>query len=198
MQIVNIDYEANLNDCITWQYQNAPRLSKLINYKNDFHNELNTFLKNWHEEVFNLKTAGYFGLIVWSLILSHTNYVQLRSRIGSSSFGFGKFHVNFFESNFGLSDYIYSLKTEELRQILIAQCYNLESNGSLYDLNRIVNQAFPGHEAFVTADEKTRTITYHFKKPLNENELSIAAYSNILQVPVGTKRKIINGEEEIK
>ena len=194
MKIVNINYAIDLNDCVTWQYENTTRLKQLINYKNAFNIYVREFLENWYQEVFNLETASYFGLIIWSIILSHTNYVQLRSRIGSKSFGFGQYHKNFFESNFGLSDYIYTLKTKELRQILIAQCYNLQSNGSLYDLNHIVNLAFPNHEAFVEVDYELRVLTYHFPIALSDEELSIAVHSNILQVPIGMKRKIINGD----
>lgn len=196
MKITNLDYEVDLNESVTWQYNTAPNLSALIDYKNEFQSNCKDFLTSWYSDVFNLSTATYFGLIIWAMILSHTNYVQLSAMIGTKAFGFGEYHKNFFESNFALSNFIYKLQPEELRQVLTAQCYNLQSNGSIYDLNRIVNIVFPNHGAFVEVDYTTRSIIYHFPTPLTDDELSIAAYSNILQVPLGTKRKIVNGTGE--
>ena len=193
MRVADIDYTVDLEECITWQYDTAPNLAALIEYKNAFQTNCKNFLTSWYSDVFNLQTATYFGLIIWAMILSHTNYVQLSAMIGTKAFGFGEYHKNFFESNFALSNFIYRLQTEELRNVLTAQCYNLQSNGSLYDLNRIVNLVFPNHGAYIDVDYDTRGMIYHFPTPLSDEELSIAAYSNILQVPVGTKRKIING-----
>ena len=196
MRVANVDYSVDLAECITWQYNGSPNLSALIEYKNAFQLNCKEFLTSWYTDVFNLSSASYFGLIIWAMILSHTNYVQLSAMIGTRSFGFGEYHKNFFESNFALSNFIYKLQPEELRNVLTAQCYNLQSNGSLYDLNRIVNLVFPNHGAYIEVDYNTRGIIYHFPTPLSDEELSIAAYSNILQVPVGTKRKIINGTGE--
>ena len=196
MQIVDIDYDVDLEESVTWQYSAAPNLSQLIYYKNNFQRYCKDFLVSWYGYVFNLPTATYFGLIIWSMILSHTNYVQLSAMIGTKSFGFGEHHKNFFESNFALSNFIYRLEPLELKQVLTAQCYNLQSNGSLYDLNHIVNLVFPNHGAYIEVDYSTRSIIYHFPEPLSDAELSIAIYSNVLQVPVGTKKKIVNGDEE--
>ena len=196
MKITNLDYEVDLNESVTWQYNTAPNLSALIDYKNEFQSNCKEFLTSWYDDVFNLSTATYFGLIIWSMILSHTNYVQLSAMIGTKSFGFGEYHKNFFESNFALSNFIYRLTTEELRQVLTGQCYNLQSNGSIYDLNRIVNIVFPNHSAFVEVDYSNRYIIYHFPTPLTDEELSIAIYSNVLQIPLGTKKKIVNGTGE--
>ena len=196
MKIANLDYQANINECVTWQYNNAPNLTAIINNKNEFSSYCKDYIDDWYSDVFNLSTANYFGLVIWAMILANTNYVLLNARIGTKSFGFGEWHKNFFESNFALSNFIYKLGTEELRQVLTAQCYNLQSNGSAYDLNRVVNIAFPNHGAYVEIDYDSRYIIYHFPTPLSEEELSIALYSNILQTPLGTKKKIINGIEE--
>lgn len=193
MKVVNYQYSVDLRECVTWQYASAPNITALINYKNAFQVNCKEFLTSWTSDVFNLQSANEFGLVIWALILSHVNYMEVSASIGTKSFGFGQYHKNFFESNFALSNFIYKLQAAELGNVLKAQCYNLQTNGSLYDLNRIVNIVFPNHGAYIEVDYVTRVLTYVFPTPLTENELAIAVYSNVLQIPLGMKKKIING-----
>ena len=193
MKVVNYQYSVDLRECVTWQYASAPNLIALLEKKNNFYAYCAEFLRGWYTGVFNLPSATEFGLVIWALILSHVNYIEVSASIGTKSFGFGQYHKNFFESNFALSNFIYKLQAAELGNVLKAQCYNLQTNGSLYDLNRIVNLVFPNHGAYIEVDYANRVLTYVFPMPLTDDELSIAVYSNVLQIPLGMKKKIING-----
>lgn len=190
-------FSADFSDVILWQYETATNLKKLISKKQEFYNKsIDKFFNDWYTDVFNIDTANYFGLIVWAIILGCSEYVELTSKIGQKAFGFGEFHKNFYESNFALTSYIYSLPTESLRKVLKAQMYNFNSNGSLYDINKVLNVIYPEHNPYVTYDKDTNVLTYHFPIPLSEEDMNIVMFSNMLPAPVGVKRSIDNGGEE--
>ncbi len=190
-------FAADFSDVILWQYETATNLKKLISKKQEFYNKsIDKFFNDWYTDVFNIDTANYFGLIVWAIILGCSEYVELTSKIGQKAFGFGEFHKNFYESNFALTSYIYSLPTESLRKVLKAQMYNFNSNGSLYDINKVLNVIYPEHNPYVTYDKDTNVLTYHFPIPLSEEDMNIVMFSNMLPAPVGVKRSIDNGGEE--
>lgn len=190
-------FSADFSDVILWQYDKSTNLKNLISKKQEFYNDnVDEFFSDWYNDVFNLDTANYFGLIIWSLILGCTEYIELTSKIGQKAFGFGKFHNNFHESNFALSNYIYSLSTESLRKVLKTQMYNFNSNGSLYDINKILNIIYPEHNPYVTYDKNTNVLTYHFPIPLSEDDMNIVMFSNMFPAPVGVKRSIQNGTVE--
>jgi hypothetical protein len=190
-------FSADFSDVILWQYETATNLKNLISKKQEFYNQsIDKFFNDWYTDVFNIDTANYFGLIVWAIILGCSEYVELTSKIGQKAFGFGEFHKNFYESNFALTSYIYSLPTESLRKVLKAQMYNFNSNGSLYDINKVLNVIYPEHNPYATYDRETNVLTYHFPVPLSEEDMNIVMFSNMLPAPVGVKRSIDNGGEE--
>ena len=190
-------FSANFSDVILWQYDRSTNLKSLIADKQSFYDDnVDKFFSDWYNDVFNLDTANYFGLIVWALILGCTEYVELTSKIGQKAIGFGPYHKNFHESNFALSNYIYNLPTESLRKVLKAQIYNFNSNGSLYDINRVLNVIYPEHHPYATYNKDTNVLTYHFPIPLSEEDMNIVAFSNMFPTPVGVKRSIQNGIEE--
>ena len=192
-------FSADFSDVILWQYDKSTNLKSLINNKQSFYNDnVDKFFNDWYKNIFNLDTANYFGLIIWALILGCTEYIELTSKISQKAFGFGPYHKNFHESNFALSNYIYNLQTESLRKVLKAQMYNFNSNGSLYDINKVLNVIYPEHNPYATYDKDTNVLTYHFPIPLSEEDMNIVMFSNMFPTPVGVKRSIQNGpiEEE--
>lgn len=196
-KIINDDFSINLKENIEWQYENAPALSALIVYKDEFQKRIvHDFFDDWYKDVFNIKTASYFGLIVWAIILGCTGYIELTYRIGKKTFGFGEAHKNFHESNFSLSSYILSLTAEQLRRVLTAQMFNFQSNGSLYDINRALSIVFPGYGAYAERDYENNTIVFHFEEELSDDDLNIITFSNVLQTPIGVKRLIKYGGDE--
>ena len=186
-------FSADFRDVILWQYDRAENLKSLVAGKQDFYDKnIDQFYTDWYRDVFNLDTANYFGLIVWAIILGCTEYIEITKKLGQKAIGYGEYHKNFHESNFALSNYIYTLPIESLRKLLKAQMYNFNSRGSLYDLNRLVTLSFPNHNAYVTVAD--RVITFHFPIPLDDDDMNLLLWSNILPIPVGFKRTISNGE----
>lgn len=192
-------FSANFSDVILWQYDKSTNLKNLIYKKQSFYNDnVDNFFTNWYRDVFNIDTANHFGLLIWALILGCTEYIEITSNIDHKSFGFGPYHKNFNESNFYLSNYIYTLPVELLRKVLKAQMYNFNSNGSLYDINKVLNIIYPEHNPYATYDKDTNVLTYHFPIPLNRENTNIVMFSNMFPAPVGVRRSIQNGtiEEE--
>lgn len=196
-EIYTPDFNADIESEITWQFDNSDAVKTLIYGKHDFYKEnVTDFFNDWYRDVFNLDTANYFGLIVWALIFGCTEYVELTSRVGQKAIGFGDYHKNFHESNFALSSYIYTLPPESLRKVLKTQMYNFNSNGSLYDINKVVSLIYSDHNAYVSYNKDTNTLTFNFPIPLNEEDWNIVMFSNMFPTPVGVKRLIQNGAEE--
>lgn len=56
---------------VTWRFDQAPRLMSLLTSKNNWYNNNHVqFWNTWIQTVFNLKTAGTFGMAVWAYILN--------------------------------------------------------------------------------------------------------------------------------
>lgn len=192
-------FSSDFSDVILWQYDRATNLKNLMANKQEFYDDnVDDFFSNWYNNVFNIDTANHFGLIIWALILGCTEYVELTSKIGQKAFGYGQYHKNFHESNFALSNYIYSLPTESLRKVVKAQMYNFNSNGSLYDINKVLNAIYPENQPYAMYDKETNVLTYHFPIPLSDEDMNIVMFSNMFPAPLGVKRRIQNGpiEEE--
>ena len=193
--IYNLELTNELDENITWQFDNSEALKTLINGKKDFFTEaVDNFYTDWYRDVFNIDTANYFGLIVWAIILGCTEYIEITQKISKNTIGFGDAHKNFHESNFALSNYIYTLKIEQLRKVLKAQMYNFNSTGSIYDINKLLAFIFPDNNPYITVDGKV--ITIHFPIALDDEDLSIVTFSNMLPLPVGCKRLIDNENGE--
>lgn len=63
-------YSADLTRSLKWLQNNAPRITSLINQKADWYQlYLDQFWINWQRNVFDLRTANTFGLVIWCIIL---------------------------------------------------------------------------------------------------------------------------------
>lgn len=195
--IYDLDINTDILENITCQYDQSPALSTLIAGEQTFFNtNVRDFWNSWKEIVFNLNTANRFGLLIWAVILGCTEYVEMTQKLlTGKSFGFGEHNKNFFQSNFALNSIIINLSTTALRKLLKAQMLNFNSNASIADMNRILTILFPNNYAYVSCDIENNTITYNFPIALDESELGLVLFTNILPVPVGVKRIINNGGE---
>lgn len=196
MKNYDLDFSIDILSSILWQYDNADKLKSLINNKHDFFDKhTSKFWENWYRDVFNIDTANYFGLIVWAIILGCNEYVNLTYKVGYKTFGFGPYHKNFYQSNFALGTYILTLSENQLRKVVKAQMYNFNSNGSLYNINRLLVNLFPNNNPYAEYSAENNAITYHFNPALDDDDLNIVIFSNMLPAVVGVRRLIDNGEE---
>lgn len=63
-------YNTDLTRALKWMHNNAPKLQSIIQQKADWYSKYNTaFWTNWEANVFDIRTANAFGLVVWCIIL---------------------------------------------------------------------------------------------------------------------------------
>lgn len=195
--IYELDTSADLTANIIWQYNQAQNLIKLITNEQDFYNNaVADFWEDWQEKVFNLDTANYFGLIVWTKILDCTNYIDYQFTKPATTFGFGIYNKNFYNSNFVSNASDEPIPSELLRILLKVKIFNMMSNGSLYDINRMLANVFSEYNAYADYDVTTNTLTYHFDNQLPAQLYQLLSDSNVLLAPIGVQRAIINGRME--
>lgn len=142
--IQTIDYSVDLLKAILWQYNDAERLQKLLELKQQWYDENQTqFWQNWYDDVFNLDTANDFGLSVWSIILNVPLVAEEGSDNGTKAiFGFGTYYSNFNNSNFARTGGALRLTTEQKRLVLKLRYYQLISRGTVPEINQFLKTLF--------------------------------------------------------
>lgn len=65
-----IPYNTDIHQVIKWEYNKSPNLLSLMDQKSDWYVKYqDDFWTQWQETVFDIDTAGPFGLMVWCIIL---------------------------------------------------------------------------------------------------------------------------------
>lgn len=92
------DYGVNLRQVILWQYEGAPNIRALVESAEAWLNDANgKFWRDWTRDVFDLRTANGFGLMIWARLLELPITILDETPI----FGFGPLHANFGHGTFG-------------------------------------------------------------------------------------------------
>ena len=72
-------YNTDINQVLKWMQNKAPAITNIVNQKADWYRSNHEqFWENWKSDVFDIRTAKPFGLVVWCIILG----------VPSSLFGF--------------------------------------------------------------------------------------------------------------
>lgn len=147
---MKLEFHVNLMRTVLWQYENAPKLKSLVQSEQDWANEnVTEFWQNWFRDVFNLKTANDFGLIVWSIILDIPLIINRPRRVGGV-FGFGSNHKNFGNGNFGRArSRDIEVTTEQARKILLLRWFQLTSRPTVPNINKALEIVFGEGIAYV-------------------------------------------------
>lgn len=142
--IQEFDYSVDLLKAILWQYNDAERLQKLLELKQEWYDENQArFWSNWYNDVFNLDTANDFGLSVWAIILNIPLVAdEGLDPLGKPIWGFGSFHKNFDNGNFAKTGNAIRLTTNQKRLILKLRYYQLVSRGTVPEINHFLRMLF--------------------------------------------------------
>lgn len=142
--IQEFDYSVDLLKAILWQYNDAERMQKLLELKQEWYDKNQSrFWSNWYHDVFNLDTANDFGLSVWAIILNIP--LSVNEGIdppGKPIWGFGQYHKNFDNGNFARNGKSIGLTTEQKRLILKLRYYQLVSRGTVPEINHFLRMLF--------------------------------------------------------
>ena len=120
-QVLNINPNIDLKQCLLWQYQNSPALKSLILSKEQWYQTHQAdFWQDWYDNVFNLDTANDFGLSVWGQILNFSRNVAAKD---------GSLHY---------------LTTEQYRLILKGQLLKFGMGATAPEINKWLSVIFKG------------------------------------------------------
>lgn len=139
------NYDLDLQSNITWQYDEADALVKLINSKADWTAaNWKTFFENWYSSVFNLKTANQFGCVVWAIILNvPIELIYTPIPVGSTPpFGFGGGRENFNYANFFGANPVSTLTLDEARRLLRVRYYAQTMSPNVSNINGMLKDVF--------------------------------------------------------
>ncbi len=65
-----VPYDPTITRALRWQQNKAPRITSIITQKDQWYYRYNTqFWQQWESQIFDLRTANPFGLVVWCIIL---------------------------------------------------------------------------------------------------------------------------------
>lgn len=143
-------YETDIRRVIKWLHNEAVYLPHYIENKAAWYDENDEkFWQDWFKNVFDIRTANAFGLIVWCVILGvPTSLFDARPQ--SHPFAFGQTRQNFVGStganpspggNFiGSNDSIKDL--DEIRKMLRMRYAAMIGNGNYQFINKMMNLIF--------------------------------------------------------
>lgn len=149
--IQQFDFSVDLLRALLWQYNDAERLQKLLELKQDWYNDnQRDFWQNWERDVFDLRTANDFGLSVWSIILNVPLVAdEGTDPIGKPIWGFGAYRQNFNNGNFAKTGSgSVKLTMAQKRLVLQLRYFQLVSRGTIPEINGFL-KALWGNEGQV-------------------------------------------------
>lgn len=221
MKIQTFDYSVDLLQAILWQYNEAINLQSLLTQKQEWYNiNQSDFWSNWYTNVFDLRTANFFGLSVWSYILKLPLFVPINPEpIDKPIWGFNAYdptfpdlentYLNFENGNFSTLGKVTTLTLEEQRFILRLRYFQLVSNGTIFTQPEQLanNLVIPGINAFLdylmstsnldptgqiwALDGLDMTMTYVFTFSVSVNLRKILVAYDLLPRPAGVGIKYI-------
>jgi hypothetical protein len=90
-------YNTDLTRALKWLHNKAPNLQTIIQKKSDWYHRYNDqFWTNWQQNVFDIRTANAFGLVVWCIILGLPLDIFDFAPI-TNAFAFGKQRGNYLD-----------------------------------------------------------------------------------------------------
>lgn len=143
--VQDFDFSVDLLRVVLWQYNDAIRLQKLLQQKQDWYRVNQTeFWSWWIVNVFDLRTANDFGLAVWGKILDESRDASVPGvGIDYPAFGFGQHKRNFGRGNFRRADAGYvRLGVEQYRLLLQLRYFKLISRGTVPEINAFMQRLF--------------------------------------------------------
>lgn len=189
-QIQELDFSVDLLKALLWQYNKAQSLQTLLEQKSQWY-ELNQteFWQNWIRDVFDLRTANQFGLVVWGIILGLKLYVNTAPTPEKPTFGFDNIlYTNFDNGNFSNTHgATYMLPVGTQRIALQLRYAQLTSSGTVPEINRILRYIFRDYGNAFLLDYHNMSQRYIFNFPVTADLRYLFDNYDILPRPAGVK-----------
>ena len=198
-QIQPLDFSVNLLRALLWQYNEATTLQSLLEKKADWYEVNQTqFWENWIRDVFDLRTANQFGLVVWGILLGLKLYVNTAPQPSQPVIGFDNIlFANFDNGNFGSKNGTsYMLPVATQRIALQLRYARLTGCGAVPEINRILKYVFKDYGRAFVLDYGNMHQQYVFLFPLTSDLKYLFDNYDILPRPAGVKSRYIDGTLE--
>ena len=199
----DFDFSIDLQAALLWQYNDATRLQRLVLAKQAWYDgNADLPFPYWFAGVFDLRTCGEDGLYVWSIILDVPLFVTIPPAPADyPAFGFEFFGLNFYGNpadpqgaNFSSGGGGTSgLTVEQQRMLLQVRYFQLTTNGSVTEINRMLAYVFGAGVAWVV-DNLDMTMTYLFNGGVPSALVNALQVLDILPRPAGVGLKVAASE----
>lgn len=193
-QVQQFDFSVNLLKALLWQYNTAPKITALLQAKQDWYETNHTeFWNNWLVDVFDLRTANDFGCAVWAIILDIPLDIEYTTTDGSN-WGFGPYTgesypagpKNFDRGNFAPQVLeVLPLTTEQKRIVLQLRYFQLITRGDVLSINAFFKRIFADYGPAYVINNGDMTMDYYFNFPISHPLLFIFNFYNLLPAPTG-------------
>jgi Protein of unknown function (DUF2612) len=65
-----VPFNGDITQAMKWMQNNAPNIQLMVSKKSDWYTQYHaTFWSDWQKNIFDLRTANTFGLMIWCIIL---------------------------------------------------------------------------------------------------------------------------------
>lgn len=182
------DFNVDLLKSVLWQYNEAENLLRMLQSKSDWYDQnQKAFWENWYRDVFDLRTANQFGLIIWGIILGLQLYVNTPPDLTKPTFGFaGSGGTNFDNGNFtDTTGSSYLLPVDIQRRALQLRYLQLTSSGTVPETNRAMKRIFGDLGRVYLRDYGNMTQAYIFLFPIPADLKYLFDNYDILPRPAG-------------
>lgn len=144
-QVANLDFKYDMSPVVLWQYDNAPKLKKLVDYQQKF---LDVAITQWEEEfnknIFDLRTCDANGLELWGRLLQVSRPV-----------------VNNVQFN-----------DEQYRLLLQSRMFITTFDGSAFSLTTLIHKLFP-NAIFTVVDNGNMTATISIAGGITDEQRAV-------------------------
>lgn len=183
------DPKCDCTKVLLWQYNNAPRITRLVTDFNDWM-QINfvQFWKDYQSTIFNLRNANTTGRVIWATILNFPiGLFRPGPQKGLPTWGFGEYNKNFENGNFYNGQTTkYALTPIEQRIVLRIYYYRYISNGTITFLNNMLADIWGPGSAYVE-DLGDMKMKYVFNVKLSFSLMGVLTDYEILPKPAGVE-----------
>ena len=145
-------------------------------------------LDNFYDQVWNIDTAGTYGLSVWGRIVGIGNVIPYTAPPPSFGFAQASDALPFGDGTFygGVNATTnYTLSNDAYRLLIKAKAAANISDCSVPSLNNILQILFPSRGNAYVTDDGGMAMSYTFKFSLSPTEIAIVTQAGVLPIPSG-------------
>lgn len=188
-------------DTIIAQYANSPKLRSIIESFNAAVDTAN-YLDNFYDLIWNIETAGTYGLNIWGKIVvvsrlltvtSNQKYFGFKGALSTpadvtdpQAFNQAPFYTRGVQATSTVS-----LSNDIYRKLIMLKAMANITDCTIPTMNRMLMYMFGSSGRAYVRNDRNMTMSYVFEFPLSDAELAIVQSSGALPSPAGVTVNIV-------